>query len=246
MNNKNKILVGCLALLLVLSVGYALFSETVTINGTATAKGDFDITSNCSAGIKDELGISYEELRNIGLTSSASLIDVGYENDVCTVDGSKVSFSSNLLYPGAIRRFTVEFKNTGTIPAQIDADKGDDPFIYKSTREVCPVDENGVVSTECEGGLIWYRDDGTGEYSPMNLESIVAAKDINGNICKLTDECIMNYISPTDDTVILLQPGESFYYLFEVYWPSNYTSSTNSASYKLETTKEILFEQVTN
>ena len=44
MNNKNKILVGCLALLLVLSVGYALFSETVTINGTATAKGNMDLT----------------------------------------------------------------------------------------------------------------------------------------------------------------------------------------------------------
>ena len=29
MNNKNKILLGCLALLLVLSVGYALFSETI-------------------------------------------------------------------------------------------------------------------------------------------------------------------------------------------------------------------------
>mgnify|MGYP003308183578 CR=1 FL=1 len=43
MNKKNKILVGCLSLLLVLSVGYALFSETITINGTATAKGNFDI-----------------------------------------------------------------------------------------------------------------------------------------------------------------------------------------------------------
>ena len=43
MNKKNKILVGCLALLLVLSVGYALFSDTITINGTATAKGSFDI-----------------------------------------------------------------------------------------------------------------------------------------------------------------------------------------------------------
>ena len=47
MNKKNKILVGCLALLLVLSVGYALFSETITINGTATAKGNFDIVGTC-------------------------------------------------------------------------------------------------------------------------------------------------------------------------------------------------------
>ena len=39
MNNKNKILVGCLALLLVMTVGYALFSETITINGIVRAKG---------------------------------------------------------------------------------------------------------------------------------------------------------------------------------------------------------------
>ena len=53
MNKKNKILVGCLALLLVLSVGYALFSETIEINGTATAKGDFDITYTCSVVSED-------------------------------------------------------------------------------------------------------------------------------------------------------------------------------------------------
>ena len=44
---KNKILIGCLALLLVMTVGYALFSETITINGTATAKGDFNIEYTC-------------------------------------------------------------------------------------------------------------------------------------------------------------------------------------------------------
>ena len=55
MNNKNKILVGCLALLLVLSVGYALFSETITINGTATAKGNFAFEIETMKGINDEL-----------------------------------------------------------------------------------------------------------------------------------------------------------------------------------------------
>ena len=43
---KNKILVGCLSLLLVLSVGYALFSETITINGTATAEINYNLSGN--------------------------------------------------------------------------------------------------------------------------------------------------------------------------------------------------------
>ena len=55
--NKNKILIGCLALLLVMAVGYALFSETITINGTATAKGDFNMQI-VSASIKKETGSS--------------------------------------------------------------------------------------------------------------------------------------------------------------------------------------------
>ena len=55
MFKKNKILVGCLALLLVLSVGYALFSETITINGTATAKGNFDMTATCQSGYSEVL-----------------------------------------------------------------------------------------------------------------------------------------------------------------------------------------------
>ena len=44
---RNKIFVGCLALLLVMVVGYALFSQNLNIMGTATAKGDFSITPIC-------------------------------------------------------------------------------------------------------------------------------------------------------------------------------------------------------
>ena len=51
---KNKILIGCLALLLVMAVGYALFSENITINGTATAKGDFDMSITCTPDITTE------------------------------------------------------------------------------------------------------------------------------------------------------------------------------------------------
>ena len=39
---RNKIFVGCLALLLVMVAGYALFSQNLNITGTAKAEGDFD------------------------------------------------------------------------------------------------------------------------------------------------------------------------------------------------------------
>ena len=44
MKNKNMIIIGVIAILLTVAVGYALFSDTLTINGTATAQGDFSFS----------------------------------------------------------------------------------------------------------------------------------------------------------------------------------------------------------
>ena len=101
MNNKNKILIGCLALLLALSVGYALFSDTITINGTATAKGDFNITPECISGSVVDLGIK----------------EHGYKNEVCTADDETdtVTLGVALEYPGEAKLFTIKMTNTGSI-----------------------------------------------------------------------------------------------------------------------------------
>ena len=122
MNRKNKILVGCLALLLALSVGYALFSETITINGTATAKGSFDNEITCytknypysMVGAEGSLSFNefFESVFNIG----------GYENANCTVSGNKVTYSVDLLYPGSSHIIMTEIKNTGTIDVIYQAD----------------------------------------------------------------------------------------------------------------------------
>ena len=58
---RNKIFVGCLALLLVMVAGYALFSQNLTINGTAKAEGKFNIEFT-QASIKTEKG-STEQLQ---------------------------------------------------------------------------------------------------------------------------------------------------------------------------------------
>ena len=43
MKKQNIIVVGIIAFILTVAVGYALFSETLTISGTATAEGTFDV-----------------------------------------------------------------------------------------------------------------------------------------------------------------------------------------------------------
>ena len=46
MNNKRKSIIVVLLFLVVMTMGYALFSETVTIGGTATGKGNLSVIIN--------------------------------------------------------------------------------------------------------------------------------------------------------------------------------------------------------
>ena len=112
MNNKNKILVGCLALLLALSVGYALFNQSVLITGTATAKGEFGITTTCTAGISSEL-------IDMGMASSADEMQGGFKNDACIVEDNSITAAAELMYPTAKRWFTIKMTNNNSIPAII-------------------------------------------------------------------------------------------------------------------------------
>ena len=44
---RNKIFVGCL----VMVAGYALFSQSLNITGTAKAQGDFSLVATCQPGM---------------------------------------------------------------------------------------------------------------------------------------------------------------------------------------------------
>ena len=102
LSKNNKILIGCLALLLVMSVGYALFSDTITINGSATAKGDFTLTTTC-----DEV-----EPSNVSNKGSVTESTITCNNNI-------VNASATLDYPGSDKWFRVMVTNEGTIPAKL-------------------------------------------------------------------------------------------------------------------------------
>lgn len=81
-----------------LSIGYALFSETVVINGTSNARGTFDIIFD-NAQVKTEVG-----------STGASAI-ISSDKNTLTLAVPKLE------YPGAYVEFTVDVKNDGSIPA---------------------------------------------------------------------------------------------------------------------------------
>ena len=101
---KNKILVGCLSLLLVMAVGYALFSETITINGTAKAEGKFNIEFT-QATISAEKG------------STGATATISDNGKILTITAPKLE------YPGAYVYVSYTVKNTGTIDAIFNTHK---------------------------------------------------------------------------------------------------------------------------
>ena len=95
MNKSNKVLLGVLAFVVVCVVGYALFSETITVTGTATAKGSFDISYTC------------EILEQYGGTG------------VCDTTSGVIKTTSTLNQPTDEVAYEVTVTNDGTIPAKL-------------------------------------------------------------------------------------------------------------------------------
>lgn len=115
-NKQNKIIIAALVLLVVLSIGYALFSDSVKIQGSATAKGDFQITSSCDLGFPAFLE---EQIGSENLPPQG-----GYNSEYCDVNGTEVTYGAIFEYPTAARTFTTTMENTGTIPAKVNLENG--------------------------------------------------------------------------------------------------------------------------
>ncbi len=109
MKKQNIVIIAVIALVLVLAVGYALFSETLTINGTATASANFDV-----------------EFTSIGSVTSAGYTkqttDPVHEIAAISNDKNAVVIQVNKLdYPGAYVDIPITITNVGTLQATLNA-----------------------------------------------------------------------------------------------------------------------------
>ena len=110
---KGNTLVIILAFILIVSVGYALFSDNVVINGTASAQGDFKFEATCTTGLSIP-GKTAQDLIQSRF-DKIYFMESGYNNDSCTYSGTTVNMKVNFEYPTAARLFTVKLTNTGSI-----------------------------------------------------------------------------------------------------------------------------------
>lgn len=98
---KNYIAIVLIVLLLALAVGYAAFSQTLTITGNATAKaGTWDVKfTNASA--------------------TASIVDGTAANSAVVTNDQTVTVTVNLATPGDGSNVTATIKNNGTVDAKL-------------------------------------------------------------------------------------------------------------------------------
>jgi len=128
MNRKNLSVAVVLAVLLTLAVGYALFSQTINITGTATAQGSFSYNIQVQKGINEEAYSDdvYEIGNEFGSTGTYA-IDfytsyVGSEPSSASIlnTGNNVTYSVNFTKPRQRQFFTIKVTNTGTIDMEVN------------------------------------------------------------------------------------------------------------------------------
>ena len=201
--NKTTVII-VLVVFLTLSVGYALFSDTITIEGTATAQGTFDITATCITNLDDtqkelvfETGAYYEEEDN------------GYENESCTVLDDKVTYSVGLKYPTATKTILIKLTNVGNIDAKfnledyiINMDEGYSIKAYNS-------DTNELIN----GNIEYHRS--------FIRASYMIFQKADGTYILDNDDESEEFFEINDESIyVVLKSNESFYIVMNAVWDS--------------------------
>ncbi|MBP7760811.1 hypothetical protein KA093_03400 [Candidatus Saccharibacteria bacterium] len=99
---RNKILVAALIIVGLASVAYAAFAQTLTISGTTTASGDWDVQIT-------------------GITRTGS---TGSATDAATTPsftGTTATFDVDFAYPGSSATYDITIQNLGNITAKVTA-----------------------------------------------------------------------------------------------------------------------------
>lgn len=100
MNKKSLFLMTIICFLLTLAIGYAFFSDTITVEGTASGQGILDMKFS---GIK--------VVNEVGSTGSLGEI---------SSDGNKVDITvPKLEYPGAYAEFEIEVINNSAVASYL-------------------------------------------------------------------------------------------------------------------------------
>ena len=104
MKKQSIAIIGVIAFVLAVVVGYALFSDNLTVSGSATATGDFDVEFT-----------SVGEITKVGYTAvdATEIAKISEDKNTLTVTVNKLD------YPGAYVTIPVTITNKGSVSAKL-------------------------------------------------------------------------------------------------------------------------------
>lgn len=174
MNKKSKIIIVSLIVIIILiTIGYALFSESINITGTAKAEGTL------------QLEITNPEIS--GQVGNGGAIDdyMSYK-----IDGTKVTFTANLQQPDDLFTLTANIDNKGSVDAKLNSISATPNF---NRDGVCGLSSQIGNASGCElyKNSVYY-DDKTGAFFIVGVfdaqtgvinsnDTVIPAGDTSGN-----------------------------------------------------------------
>ena len=131
-SKKSHAIIVLIVLLLALAIGYAAFSSTLTINGTASGTSDWEVVFE-SATLRDAEGAVDREHGTASVTTTTNT------NDTITAQ-------IELAYPGDGVILEAVVKNNGSVPAELTN--------FEITGDTSDANFEIVPSTIAEGEVI--------------------------------------------------------------------------------------------
>lgn len=133
MKKQSIAIIAVVAFVLAVAIGYALFTETLTVSGSATASGNFDVEFT-----------SVGEITKVGYTDAESLDGANIAK--ISEDKNTLTVTVNRLdYPGAYVEIPVTITNKGSIPVKLKNIRETD--LTASSRAI-KVSYTGVAASE--------------------------------------------------------------------------------------------------
>ncbi len=183
MTKSNKILLGAFSLIVALMMGYALFSESVTVSGTSTAKGHFLITSTCDVINNDSTYVGYVNVSGFKSSGTGS----------CKIENGVVKTTSTLSKPTEKVNFLVKIHNEDSNNFNINLKK------VTSSNNMTPTGASGdILYIDMNTGLsAWYRVyklDSTQTYCGHTTSSIRGDSNVSSAGILVKNDCVLYMI----------------------------------------------------
>ena len=154
---KNIIITFLVAIICIMAIGYAAFSQTLNITGSATIDSNWNIKIT-SVTTKNILGHATKAFEPI-------------------VSDTAVTFKTNLKYPGDSMTYEVTISNEGTVDAKVDSIEITDSKNPAITFTTTGINENDLLEAgqkQIYNVIVTYNDNITSQ--PSELSATLTVK----------------------------------------------------------------------